>query len=92
MRFKRAGAVRDERPAAVDTVGDGGVRFLNLSAVTHDIHGACSPPCPTEFVKDPGTDVGRYDQVLIPRRSVGTDGAGDAPGLPGHTSLRPGES
>ena len=35
--------------------------------------GAAIPPRPVVFMKDPGTVVGPYDPVLIPRRSVKTD-------------------
>lgn len=35
--------------------------------------GAAVPPRPVVFMKDPGTVVGPYDQVLIPRRSARTD-------------------
>ena len=35
--------------------------------------GAEIPPRPVVFMKDPGTVVGPYDQVLIPRRSQKTD-------------------
>lgn len=35
--------------------------------------GAAIPPRPVVFMKDPGTVVGPYDQVLIPRNSVKTD-------------------
>lgn len=35
--------------------------------------GAAIPPRPVVFMKDPGTVVGPYDEVLIPRNSVKTD-------------------
>ena len=35
--------------------------------------GAPVPPRPVVFMKDPGTVVGPYDQVLVPRASVKTD-------------------
>ncbi|MGA5097077.1 fumarylacetoacetate hydrolase family protein [Streptomyces lavendulocolor] len=35
--------------------------------------GAAIPPRPVVFMKDPGTIVGPYDRVLIPRRSTRTD-------------------
>ncbi|MEY9871696.1 2-keto-4-pentenoate hydratase/2-oxohepta-3-ene-1,7-dioic acid hydratase in catechol pathway [Streptacidiphilus sp. MAP12-33] len=35
--------------------------------------GAAIPPRPVVFMKDPGTVVGPYDEVLIPRGSVKTD-------------------
>ncbi|WP_165984674.1 fumarylacetoacetate hydrolase family protein [Streptomyces sp. YIM 98790] len=35
--------------------------------------GAAAPPRPVVFMKDPGTVIGAYDEVLIPRGSVRTD-------------------
>jgi 2-keto-4-pentenoate hydratase/2-oxohepta-3-ene-1,7-dioic acid hydratase in catechol pathway len=46
-----------------------GLNYRDHAAET----GAAIPPRPVVFMKDPGTVVGPYDQVLIPRGSVKTD-------------------
>jgi 2-keto-4-pentenoate hydratase/2-oxohepta-3-ene-1,7-dioic acid hydratase in catechol pathway len=54
------------RPGKVICIG---LNYRDHAAET----GAAIPPRPVVFMKDPGTVVGPYDQVLIPRGSVKTD-------------------
>jgi 2-keto-4-pentenoate hydratase/2-oxohepta-3-ene-1,7-dioic acid hydratase in catechol pathway len=54
------------RPGKVICVG---LNYRDHAAET----GAAIPPRPVVFMKDPGTVVGPYDEVLIPRGSVKTD-------------------
>ncbi|GGT84769.1 fumarylacetoacetate hydrolase family protein [Streptomyces lateritius] len=54
------------RPGKVVCVG---LNYRDHAAET----GAAIPPRPVVFMKDPGTVVGPYDEVLIPRGSVKTD-------------------
>jgi 2-keto-4-pentenoate hydratase/2-oxohepta-3-ene-1,7-dioic acid hydratase in catechol pathway len=54
------------RPGKIVCVG---LNYRDHAAET----GAAIPPRPVVFMKDPGTVVGPYDQVLIPRNSVKTD-------------------
>ncbi|QYX82230.1 fumarylacetoacetate hydrolase family protein [Streptomyces akebiae] len=54
------------RPGKVICVG---LNYRDHAAET----GAAIPPRPVVFMKDPGTVVGPYDEVLIPRGSVRTD-------------------
>ncbi|GAA1939289.1 fumarylacetoacetate hydrolase family protein [Kitasatospora viridis] len=54
------------RPGKVVCIG---LNYRDHAAET----GAPIPPRPVVFMKDPGTVVGPYDQVLIPRGSVKTD-------------------
>ncbi|MCJ1676640.1 fumarylacetoacetate hydrolase family protein [Streptomyces sp. APSN-46.1] len=54
------------RPGKVVCVG---LNYRDHAAET----GAAIPACPVVFMKDPGTVVGPYDAVLIPRGSVKTD-------------------
>ncbi|MFE8017880.1 fumarylacetoacetate hydrolase family protein [Streptomyces antibioticus] len=54
------------RPGKVICVG---LNYRDHAAET----GAAAPPRPVVFLKDPGTVVGPYDEVLIPRGSVKTD-------------------
>ncbi|MFD9114311.1 fumarylacetoacetate hydrolase family protein [Streptomyces bottropensis] len=54
------------RPGKIICVG---LNYRDHAAET----GAAIPPRPVVFMKDPGTVVGPYDEVLIPRGSVKTD-------------------
>ncbi|MDX3802527.1 fumarylacetoacetate hydrolase family protein [Streptomyces sp. AK04-3B] len=54
------------RPGKIVCVG---LNYRDHAAET----GAAIPPRPVVFMKDPGTVVGPYDEVLIPRGSVKTD-------------------
>jgi 2-keto-4-pentenoate hydratase/2-oxohepta-3-ene-1,7-dioic acid hydratase in catechol pathway len=54
------------RPGKVVCIG---LNYRDHAAET----GAAIPPRPVVFMKDPGTVVGPYDPVLIPRNSVKTD-------------------
>ncbi|MFE7766655.1 fumarylacetoacetate hydrolase family protein [Streptomyces sp. NPDC057438] len=54
------------RPGKIVCVG---LNYRDHAAET----GAAIPPRPVVFMKDPGTVVGPYDEVLIPRGSVRTD-------------------
>ncbi|MBB6421149.1 fumarylacetoacetate hydrolase family protein [Streptomyces sp. AK010] len=54
------------RPGKIICVG---LNYRDHAAET----GAAIPPRPVVFMKDPGTVVGPYDEVLIPRDSVKTD-------------------
>jgi 2-keto-4-pentenoate hydratase/2-oxohepta-3-ene-1,7-dioic acid hydratase in catechol pathway len=54
------------RPGKIICVG---LNYRDHAAET----GAATPPRPVVFMKDPGTVVGPYDEVLIPRGSVKTD-------------------
>ncbi|GGW80433.1 fumarylacetoacetate hydrolase family protein [Streptomyces caelestis] len=54
------------RPGKIICVG---LNYRDHAAET----GAAIPPRPVVFMKDPGTVVGPYDEVLVPRGSVKTD-------------------
>ncbi|MBE1594923.1 MULTISPECIES: fumarylacetoacetate hydrolase family protein [Streptomyces] len=54
------------RPGKIVCVG---LNYRDHAAET----GAAIPPRPVVFMKDPGTVVGPYDEVLVPRGSVKTD-------------------
>ncbi|KUL45427.1 fumarylacetoacetate hydrolase family protein [Streptomyces regalis] len=54
------------RPGKVVCIG---LNYRDHAAET----GAAIPPRPVVFMKDPGTVVGPYDEVLVPRGSVKTD-------------------
>jgi 2-keto-4-pentenoate hydratase/2-oxohepta-3-ene-1,7-dioic acid hydratase in catechol pathway len=54
------------RPGKVVCIG---LNYRDHAAET----GAAIPPRPVVFMKDPGTVVGPYDEVLIPRNSTRTD-------------------
>jgi 2-keto-4-pentenoate hydratase/2-oxohepta-3-ene-1,7-dioic acid hydratase in catechol pathway len=54
------------RPGKIVCIG---LNYRDHAAET----GAAIPPRPVVFMKDPGTVVGPYDEVLIPRNSVKTD-------------------
>nr|WP_223189257.1 fumarylacetoacetate hydrolase family protein [Streptomyces sp. TRM68416] len=54
------------RPGKIVCIG---LNYRDHAAET----GAAIPPRPVVFMKDPGTVVGPYDEVLVPRGSVKTD-------------------
>lgn len=54
------------RPGKIVCIG---LNYRDHAAET----GAAIPPRPVVFMKDPGTVVGPYDEVLIPRGSMKTD-------------------
>ncbi|MEU8886385.1 fumarylacetoacetate hydrolase family protein [Streptomyces sp. NPDC048442] len=65
-----AGALRVGAPVA----RPGKIVCIGLNYRDHaEETGAAIPPRPVVFMKDPGTVVGPYDEVLIPRNSVRTD-------------------
>lgn len=76
-------ALEEGRLAVLDTTGvrvgapvarPGKVVCVGLNYRDHaEETGAAEPPRPVVFMKDPGTVVGPYDQVLIPRGSTRTD-------------------